>query len=187
MSDLLPRVARGDSDAVQGCLDRYGSLVWSIALKFTGSRADAEDAVQDIFIDLWKSAQRFDAAKGTEVTFIATVARRRMIDRRRAGQREADRRGGDDIDLNQVASEAHHELEIRTEALVAAKAMVDLPQERQQVLRLSVYEGMTHEEISADTGMPIGTVKSHLRRGLNTIRNRLAPADESKGHKGRPT
>lgn len=181
MKDVLPQVARGDPQAVQACLDRYGSLVWSIALKWSSSRADAEDAVQDIFIDLWKSASRFDADKAGESTFIAMVARRRMIDRRRAQSRESERRAPASVDLSELPSDAHHELETRGEALIAAKAMAELPRDRQHVLRLSFYEGMTHEQISSDTGIPIGTVKSHVRRGLSAIRNRLAGSDESGG------
>jgi len=178
MKDVLPQVARGDPEAVQACVDRYGNLVWSIALKFSPNRADAEDALQDIFIDLWNSASRFDADKANEATFIAMIARRRMIDRRRVQQREKARRASADIDLSELPSTAHEELEARGEALIAAKAMAELPDERQRVLRLSFYEGMTHEQISSDTGMPIGTVKSHARRGLNTLRNRLAGRDE---------
>jgi len=163
---------------VQSCLHRYGSLVWSIALKWSSSRADAEDAVQDIFIDLWKSADRFDASKASESTFVAMVARRRMIDRRRAHSRESERRAPSDVDLAELPSDAHEELETRGEALIAHKAMAELPPERRQVLRLSFYEGLTHEQISSDTGIPVGTVKSHVRRGLNSIRNRLAVANE---------
>ncbi len=84
---LLPRIAAGDPDAVQACIRRYGGLVWSLALRMSRSREDAEDAVQEIFISLWKSADRFDPSRATEVTFIAMVARRRLIDRRRAAQR----------------------------------------------------------------------------------------------------
>lgn len=182
---ILPRVARGDAEAVQSCLDRYGNLVWSIALRWSGNRADAEDAVQDIFVELWKTAERFDPSKGSESTFIAMIARRRLIDRRRSAQREAERRAPGEVDLDALASEAHHELERHGEAILAAKAFRELPEERKKVLHLSIYEGMTHEQISSDTGLPIGTVKSHLRRGLNSIRNRLKTSNESTEGKGR--
>jgi len=185
MKDVLPQVANGDPQAVEACLDRYGNLVWSVALKWSSSRADAEDAVQDIFIDLWKSAERFDEAKASEPTFVAMIARRRMIDRRRAQSRDQQRRASADIDLTELASDAHEALETHGEALMAAKAIADLPAERQRVLQLSIYEGMTHEQISSSTGMPIGTVKSHVRRGLNTVRNRLGTADEE--HEGKGT
>src|SRR5436190_14026687 len=78
---LLGRVAAGDEAAVRECLARYGGLVWSIARRFEPS--DAEDAVQEIFLDLWKSAARFDRAVASETAFVAMIARRRLIDRRR--------------------------------------------------------------------------------------------------------
>jgi len=83
---ILARVARGDAKAVRECIDEFGGLVWAIARRMTRSRADAEDAVQEIFIDVWRSAGRFDAAQGSEKVFITTIARRRLIDRIRRGK-----------------------------------------------------------------------------------------------------
>src|ERR1043165_482447 len=82
---LLARVAGGDPRAVRDCIARYGGLVWSIARRFEG--ADAEDAVQEIFLDLWKSAARFDPQIASEPAFVAMIARRRLIDRRRTRRR----------------------------------------------------------------------------------------------------
>ena len=77
----LQRVADGDGDAIKICIDAYGSIVWSLARRMTTNNEEAEDAVQEIFIDLWKSAERFDPQQGSEVTFVAMIARRRLIDR----------------------------------------------------------------------------------------------------------
>src|SRR5271166_2344489 len=88
---FLERIAAGDPLAVDGCLEKYRGLVWSIARRFPGNHADTEDAVQEVFVELWRHAGRFDAAVAAESTFVATVARRRLIDRhrRRARQPEA--------------------------------------------------------------------------------------------------
>ncbi|HEY1068798.1 MAG TPA: sigma-70 family RNA polymerase sigma factor, partial [Pirellulales bacterium] len=80
---LLPRVAAGQPSAVDECLARYGGLVWSLARRHTNNTSDAEDAVQEIFIDLWRSAARFNPQAASEATFVAMIARRRLIDRRR--------------------------------------------------------------------------------------------------------
>ena len=77
---ILERIAAGDANAVQECMDLYGNLVWSLARRFTRSAAEAEDAVQEVFLDVWKSAARFDAKRASEKTFVAMIARRRLID-----------------------------------------------------------------------------------------------------------
>lgn len=170
--DLLPKVAKGDRDAVAACLDTYGKLVWSVARRFTSSRADAEDAVQDIFIDLWSHAARFDPAKCSEAGFVVMVARRRMIDKLRRVSRQPvmedlsarPRDTGDDPNLA---------AETRSEAAIAQRLMNELKPEQQQVIRLSVYEGNSHQEIADQLGLPLGTVKTHLRRGLLQIRSAM--------------
>ena len=84
---VLERIAAGDESAVRECMDQYGGLVWTLARRFSESAADAEDASQEIFLEIWKSAARFDPARGSESVFVTTVARRRLIDRLRARKR----------------------------------------------------------------------------------------------------
>ena len=86
-SSIFARIAGGDESAVKECMDAYGGLVWTLARRFTDSVADAEDASQEIFLEIWKSAGRYDPSMGKEATFIATIARRRLIDRMRAAGR----------------------------------------------------------------------------------------------------
>lgn len=179
---LLPRVANGDPAAVRDCIARYGGLVWSLARRLSPSLTDAEDAVQEIFVDLWRSAARFDAAIASEVAFIAVVARRRLIDRRRRSQRRpeteplSEGRGA-------VAGEEHAQMELCGEAAIAAKALAQLRPEQREVLLLAAYHGLSHEEIAGALGMPLGTVKAHARRGLLRVREILqAAAPMMEGH-----
>ncbi|MBT8477709.1 MAG: sigma-70 family RNA polymerase sigma factor, partial [Gemmatimonadetes bacterium] len=86
-TELLIRVAGGDQAAVRGCLDIFGPLVWSLARRFTVTSEDAEDAVQEIFTDVWRSADRFERNRATAHGFVAMIARRRLIDRRRKEDR----------------------------------------------------------------------------------------------------
>ncbi len=165
---VLGRVAAGDPNAVRECLARYGGLVWSIARRFEG--ADAEDAVQEIFLDLWKSAARFDPGIATESAFVAMIARRRLIDRKRTRGR---RPTIDPVhELPAVASD-HSGPDTCAEANQAARALDQLRPEQRQVLLMSTAGGMSHNEIAAQTGMPLGTVKAHARRGLMSIRAAL--------------
>ena len=174
---ILARIAAGDGDAVQECMDRYGGLVWSLARRMA-PRA-AEDAVQEIFIDLWKSAARFDASKASEKTFIATVARRRLIDRlRRQGRRPQMRSLPEPDDPTPEPSvDDHLVIQRGAEARSAARYLKELRPEQLKVIQLSVVEGMSHSEIASTTGIAIGTVKSHIFRGLAKVRSRLAEAE----------
>lgn len=169
---LLPRVAAGDGGAVRECIDRYGGLVWALARRFSAP-SETEDAVQEVFLDLWRSAARFDPALSSEVAFIAMVARRRLIDRRRRRQR-----------MPQVESLADAptpaepgslgRVEASVEASKAQAALAQLRPEQRTVLVLSACHGLSHEEIAQTVNMPLGTVKAHARRGLLRVREMLS-------------
>ena len=166
---VLARVARGDAKAVRECIDEFGGLVWAIARRMTRSRADAEDAVQEIFIDVWRCAARFDAAQGTEKVFITTIARRRLIDRIRRGKMSQMMDSVESLEDVKWA-EPGNDGEVRVEAERAAAVVARLRPDQRKVLRMGLLEGMTHSEIATATGMPLGTVKTQMRRGLIQVR-----------------
>lgn len=172
-STILNRVAAGDVSATRECLDRYGDLVWAMARRYLRNRGDAEDAVQDVFIDVWHSAARYDSSIGSEITFIATIARRRIIDRIRRTARSPVMDSLDDEDCEfaepGVPATSEHDAEI---ALVE-RALGTLDPRHQQVLALSLLEGFTHQEIAERFAMPVGTVKTWIRRGLIHVRGVL--------------
>jgi len=169
---VLERVASGEQRAVRECIDEFGGLVWAIARRMTRSRADAEDAVQEIFVDVWRSAARFDPALGSEKVFVTTIARRRLIDRIRRA------RTGPLMDSEEVLeslqfAEPGTGGEIRADAERAAAVVARLRPDQRKVLRMGLLEGMTHSEIARATGMPLGTVKTQMRRGLIQVREWL--------------
>ena len=169
---ILIRIANGDRNAVQDCLNKYGGLVWSITRKMLRNSHEAEDAVQEIFVDIWKNAGRFDESKASETTFIAMIARRRLIDKIRYATRRISAESLDDI-LLEPFTRSDKNMQRGIEARQAAEALRNLRPEQQQVLRLSIIEGMSHQEISEATGMPLGTVKTHARRGILQVREFL--------------
>jgi RNA polymerase sigma-70 factor, ECF subfamily len=180
---LLRRVASGDQTAVEEVLDRYGGLVWSLARRYCGNLTDAEDAAQEVFVDVWRSAGRFDDAVAGEATFIAMIARRRLIDRSRtsarrpeAGQLPAELTAAD-VDQAQLA-------EFGDDVARAASALAALRPEQQQVLRLSIFDGLSHDQIAKTTGLPLGTVKTHARRGLLRMRELVARGDFQTAREG---
>ncbi|MFN0280267.1 MAG: RNA polymerase sigma factor [Pyrinomonadaceae bacterium] len=169
---ILQRIANGDRQAVEDCLKTYGGLVWSIARKMLRNSDEAEDAVQEIFVDIWKNAARFDGSKASETTFVAMIARRRLIDKIRYATRRGLPESLDDL-LSEPFTRTDKQMQTNIEAKEAARAMQNLKPEQQQVLKLSIVQGMSHQEISEATGMPLGTVKTHARRGILQVREHL--------------
>lgn len=165
---LLARVAAGDRAAIRDVIEQYGGLIWSLARRF--DPADADDAVQEIFLDLWKSAGRYDPAVAAEVTFVAMIARRRLIDRRRSRSRHP---AAESVEHWPAVADGASGPDVSAEAAQAARALEQLRPEQRQVLVLSTCQGLSHGEIASQTGMPLGTVKAHIRRGLLAIRAAL--------------
>src|SRR6267154_1679870 len=169
---VLIRIARGESAAVNECIDEFGALVWSLARRLSPNRDDAEDAVQEIFMDVWKSAARFDPRQGSEKVFVAMIARRRLIDRLRRHATRPQFAGEEALDALGFA-EPGTRGEIASEAERAAEAVAQLAPDQQQVIELAVLQGLTHSEIASRIGMPLGTVKTQMRRGLIRLRELL--------------
>lgn len=162
-------MAAGDPTAVEECLDRYGGLVWSLARRYCGVAVDAEDAVQEVFVELWKSADRFNESLAAESTFVTMIARRRIIDllRRRRGPTSGDL-VEDIVDPSATPEMGGYEL---TEEVQRVRGfMLQLKDEERRVLELAISEGLTQTKIAEITGWPLGTVKSHARRGMMRLR-----------------
>ena len=164
---LLPKIAAGDTDAIEEFVKRYERVVWWMARQY--AFRDPEDAVQDVFLALWQSAPRYDESKAKESTFVGMLARRKLIDRYRKARR---RPLTQDIETAPEATfSLNANIEQEAEVALASRIMRrELRPEQRSVIELSVFEGLSHREISNRTGMPIGTVKTHIRRGLIQLR-----------------
>jgi len=180
---ILKSIADGDKTAVQACLKTYGGLVWSLARRMLRNSDEAEDAVQEIFVDIWKNAAKFDPERSSETTFVAMIARRRLIDRIRFSQRRISTDSLEDVHAEPV-DRSDKTMQISLEAGEASKALESLRPEQRQVLNLSIIQGMSHQEISDSTGMPLGTVKTHARRGLMQAREFLGLGNPQSAKEG---
>lgn len=169
---ILQRIAAGDANAVPDCLKAYGGLVWSLARRMLRNSDDAEDAVQEIFLDIWKNASRFDETQSSETTFVAMIARRRLIDRIRFAARRIRADALEDV-LAEPVDRSDKTMQTTLEASDAVRALNALRPEQRQVLQLSIVQGLSHQEIADTTGMPLGTVKTHARRGILQAREFL--------------
>lgn len=171
-STFLERIAEGEHDAIEPCMQQYGGLVSSLARRFLPP-AEIDDAVQEIFIELWKNASRYSRDKAAESTFIAMIARRRLIDRVRKNARRPRPQSIDTAyDLGErdenIRSDSNEDLSR------AKRAIEQLSDHQKLVIRLSFTEGKSHQEISDATGMALGSVKTHLRRGMIKLRELMA-------------
>lgn len=157
---------------MEECLQNYGGLVWSLARKPYRNHADAEDAVQEAFIAIWRYADRFDPSIASEATYITMIARRRFIDRLRKRRREIES-GSIQEELVDSTSKHEEQTELQEEAAQARQYVRQLRPEQQQVLELSITHGLSQNQISEATNLPLGTVKTHTRRGLMRLRELL--------------
>ena len=169
---ILQRLAHREAAALDECIRRYGRLVWRIARRYGPRPEDVEDTVQDVFLHLWCHADRFDPVTVSEPGFIATIARRRSIDRCRRTEREpALQPLPDPSTLADDAASDH--VEIAQEAARVAAVLAELRPQERLVIELSLLHDRSHREISAELDMPLGTVKSLVRRGKNRARETL--------------
>ncbi len=168
----LQRIAAGDRAAVAGCIDAYSGLVWSLARRFLSNDSDAEDAVQEIFLEVWEKADRFDPAVAAESTFVSMIARRRLIDRRR---RQDNRPVTEPLDeaRHALAEDAQSVLEANAELARVLDVIGTLKPEQQEIIRMASWLGMSHSAIAEQTGIPLGTVKTHIVRGFARIQEVL--------------
>jgi RNA polymerase sigma-70 factor (ECF subfamily) len=168
----MGRVAAGEDSAVQECLTRYGGLVWSIARRYSPTAADAEDAVQEVFIEIWRYAGRYDETIASEPTFIAMIARRRLIDRQRRRDRQPSTTAWDEgaAAPATAARDGADWLAVCEDAALAREKMGQLSDEQQRVLRLAIDGDCSQSEIAQQLNLPLGTVKTHARRGLIRLR-----------------
>lgn len=171
---LLQQVASGESRAVSEVIDTYGALVWSLARRYFGRSAEAEDAVQDAFIAVWKAAERYDPEVAAESTYIAMIARRRMIDRLRKQGRRVTAQTLDASPEPEV--ESKDPLVDEEQVGMALEAIDALDPPQPEVIRKSLLDGLTHGEIAEALGLPLGTVKTHIRRGLIKVRQAMGIA-----------
>lgn len=179
MPGLLQRIAEGDESAIAACLDEYGDLVWRLARRYL-DRADdqVEDAVQEVFIEIWLAAERFDPEKGSEPAFVATIAHRRLTDiqRRIGARRRAMQRYTSQIEAESRIAGSSGSGEPKATATDAAEeALATIPEAERDTLVLWLYCGLTQRQIGEATGAPLGTVKSRMRRGILRVCNAIKP------------
>jgi len=177
--DLLARVAKRERAAFEQLYDRYANILYATAMKFLKEDADAQDVVQDVFIQIWDKAKLYDPAKGKPLTWALTLTRNRSIDRIRAIQRRTRLR--DDFEKETVLDEsagvreALSGVDASEKSQILRDAVSRLSPEQRKVIELAFFRGFTQSEIADRLGEPLGTVKARARRGLMKLKEILGP------------
>jgi RNA polymerase sigma factor (sigma-70 family) len=177
--DVAARFAAGDERALREAYDAHGALVFAYCSRNLASRADAEDATQQVFVAAWQGRGGFDAGKGSLPGWLLGIARHKVADVVRASGRRnalAERQAGA-VGAGAVGGAAGGTVGDAPDAvldrLVVARALAELPDEQRRTLELAFYDDLTHTQIAQVLGLPLGTVKSHIRRGLGRLRASL--------------
>lgn len=183
-ADLLAAIARGEESSLRALYDRYASILLGVVLRILRSRTEAEDVLQEVFLQTWQRAADYDPARGRPFLWLSMIARSRALDRLRSlGLRE---RVANDAGKEPVAdvADAADDVARAEEGEIVRKVLEEIPESQREALLLAYFEGLTQTEIAARTGKPLGTVKTHTRLGLLKLRDRLAALRRAEGEPG---
>jgi RNA polymerase sigma-70 factor (ECF subfamily) len=167
---LLTRVKGGDQQAMTELFDQYSGMVYSVALRVLKDPGQAEDVMQEIFFQVWRNPNAFVSGRGSLGAWLAVMARNRAIDSLRR------RRPTDSVEDVVLASPLDLGSEVERNRMMekVRGVLKDLPMEQQKSVELAFFEGLTHSEIAARTGDPLGTVKTRIRSALITLRKAIS-------------
>jgi RNA polymerase sigma-70 factor (ECF subfamily) len=164
---LEARFVDGDPAALRDAYDRYAGVVYAVALRGLGAHHDAEDVTQQVFVRAWRGRATFDRRRGTLCGWLVGITRRQVSDR--IGGRVRELRTVDRVGRTAPPPEVVAADRV-VDAVVVADALDRLAPPVRAVVRLAFFDDLTHQQIAAATGLPLGTVKSHLRRGMDRLR-----------------
>lgn len=194
LSQLLARAGMGDRAAFAALYDKSSSHLFAVVLRICRDRAQAEDILQEVYVNVWRAASGFDAAQSQPLTWLTSIARNRAIDSLRRAQTQPQFQStltsSDDEDsdvYDETADDAPGPLDLLSSAADAralSNCMRDLSASQRQSVALAFYDGLSHAEVAEKMGQPLGTVKSWVRRALLSLKSCLERAVERDGAKG---
>jgi RNA polymerase sigma-70 factor (ECF subfamily) len=172
-NDLLHAVARGDEAALATIYDRYASILLGLLLRILHSRGEAEDVLQEVFLQVWRRAADFDESRGRAFTWLVTLARSRAIDRLRALEARGRAATAAAAEPSEQVGDAGADALRAEQREIVRRALAELSEDQRTTLLLAYQEGLTQTEIAARLNQPLGTVKTRTRAGLMKLRDLL--------------
>ncbi|MFJ9037211.1 sigma-70 family RNA polymerase sigma factor [Streptomyces sp. NPDC102406] len=172
--ELADGLARGEEACLEAAFRRWGTLVHTLALRSLGDFREAEDVTQQVFLAAWRGRGTFDPRRGALGAWLVGITRRKVADALSARTRRTDLAVLLGADASPAPAPLTDDMACRVlDQVVVARELAQLPAAQRTVLRLAFYDDLTHSQIAERTGWPLGTVKSHARRGMNRLRTRL--------------
>jgi RNA polymerase sigma-70 factor (ECF subfamily) len=175
---LIARIAKGDQQAFTQLYDLSSTVLFTLAFRMLGTREEAAELLQDVYLEVWRKVSRYDVGRGTPIAWLVTLTRSRAIDRLRTRGAKTQRLSAplDDAAVGQMPDyaptpfEAQADVELRT---AVSSAIAELPDAQQQVIAMAFYEGLSHAEIAAKLNQPLGTIKTRIKLGMTKLRAAL--------------
>ena len=176
--ELLRRVGDGDRKSFEDLYDRFSGVLFSAALQILNDQREAEDVLQDVFIQIWDKAKLYNSARGKPLTWAMTLTRNKAIDRLRSAQRRY--RLQDQVEretkvINQVImKDSAEEVDALEKGRIIRSAVLQLSKEQREAIELAFFAGLTQNEIAQELKQPLGTVKARIRRGMLRLKEIIA-------------
>lgn len=175
LAELMSRIADGDRAALRQLYDATSAKLFGVCLRILSNRDESEDVLQEVYITIWRRADRFEAGRASVITWVSTIARNRAIDRLRARGPLAYAEQVDDMEIADGAESAHAILEAAQSGEALGRCLSTLDDRTEKVIRTAFFEGVTYEALAQRMATPLGTVKSWVRRGLLKLKECLDP------------
>ena len=181
--ELLHAIARGDEGALARLYDAYRVILFGLLLRILNSREEAEDILQEVFVQVWQRAKDFDEKRGRPFTWLVTLARSRAIDRLRllAARQRLATGAAQEQEQTEEVSDALTDAVRAEQQTVVRRALAELPEDQRQTLMLAYFDGLTQSEIASRLNAPLGTVKTRMRSGMIKLRALLGTQLKSFG------
>jgi RNA polymerase sigma-70 factor (ECF subfamily) len=176
-ADLLVKVGKGDKASLGDLYDRYSTVLYSVALRILNNQAEAEDVLQEIFVQIWDKASLYDPSRGKPLTWMMSMTRNKSIDRLRSLQRryrlhdEAEQESK--IQESSVRADAADGVYAAENSRAIRNAVMQLSPEQRQAIEMAYFSGLTQSEIAEKLEEPLGTIKARIRRGMLKLRDIL--------------
>jgi len=174
--ELLRRIAGGDRSAFSDFYDQYSGLLFSIAIKVLNDSREAEDVLQEVFVQIWNKADAYDPLLGKPASWAATLTRNKAIDRIRASQRRSKLLEQATVEASVMPEDppsANETLHGRENAEMIRSVVAALPADQRRAIELAFFSGLTQDEIAKTLQEPLGTIKARIRRGMLKLREKL--------------